>query len=238
MESMELPPFLSSEPMQGEPPCRWADFLSPKLRRFPRDGQRVRWVKFLGHGAEGIVCRVRFGDDNQHFALKTFFYTAPLPLSASDRYGLGMWSLEGEARMVASLEQVCSGLRQASHSPVFVPKQRITRLDALSSLYACSDEGRQSRVFGDLPEDQKVSLSDMFASTRVRRCYGWIRLGGEALMHLNRLISWDKRLERKGELIPAFFEPERHYYGIVYEYIPPATLEVDAVQRQIDFFYY
>ncbi|KAK4040183.1 hypothetical protein C8A01DRAFT_35785 [Parachaetomium inaequale] len=44
---------------------------------------------------------------------------------------------------------------------------------------------------------------------------------------------WDKT-----ELVPTPFESDRKYFGIVYEYIPPAPLEAPAMQRQIDFLYY
>lgn len=149
-----------------------------------------------------------------------------------------MWSLQGEALTVATLEQVCAGLRNAAPLPVFVPRQRVSRLDALSSLYACSSEGRQSDTYAKLPDQQRITLSDLFAATRVRRCFGWVRLHGESLCHLNRKIKVDERRKRKGEVVPVNFEPGKHYFGIVYEYVPPTEFDMDAVQRQIDFFYY
>jgi hypothetical protein len=158
-----------------------------------------------------------------------FFRTTPLPSDLG--HGDGLWSLEGEALMVANLEQVCAGLRQASSSPVYVPAQRISRLDALSSLYACSVEGRQSQVYKDLPADGRVSLSALFTTTRIRRCHGWVRLQRETVAQLNRYIAIDERRARKGDLVPAYFEPGKHYS-------PPARFDVDAVQRQIDFFHY
>jgi hypothetical protein len=67
-----IPPFLSNEPMVGDPPCRWADFLSPKLRRFPHDLETLSWQRYLGHGVEGCVSTIRLGDkpDLGAFALK------------------------------------------------------------------------------------------------------------------------------------------------------------------------
>lgn len=67
---MQLPPFLSNEPMEGDPPCHWADLLSPKLRRFPRSDERIHWKRHLGHGGEGIVLLVAFGESKEIFALK------------------------------------------------------------------------------------------------------------------------------------------------------------------------
>lgn len=149
-----------------------------------------------------------------------------------------MWPLQGEALVVANLDQICAGLQKAAPSPVYVPRQRLSRLDALASLYACSVEGRQSQPFARLPAEKRTSLSDMFAATRVRGCFGWVRLDGQSLLHLNREISTAGRREEKGELAPEYFESQKQYYGIVYEYVPPAEFDVDAVQRQIDFFHY
>jgi hypothetical protein len=63
-------PSLSPDPMQGDPPCHWANFLSPKLRRFPGSTQQIQWKKHLGHGGEGIVEAVRFGNSGDLLALK------------------------------------------------------------------------------------------------------------------------------------------------------------------------
>jgi hypothetical protein len=92
--------------------------------------------------------------------------------------------------------------------------------------------------YSELPETQRVALSALFASTHIRRCHGWVRLNGETIAHLNQHIELDERRARKGDLMPAKFEPGKHYFGLVYEYVPPAELDVDAVQRQIDFLHY
>lgn len=67
---MKLPPFFLRDPMEGDPPCHWANFLSPHLRRFPRSEEKIHWQKHLGHGGEGIVEAVTFGNDSERFALK------------------------------------------------------------------------------------------------------------------------------------------------------------------------
>jgi hypothetical protein len=60
----QLPPFLSSEPMEGDPPCRLADFLMPQLRHFPYsiDAPTLTWQDYLGNGAEGCVSTIDVGD--------------------------------------------------------------------------------------------------------------------------------------------------------------------------------
>jgi hypothetical protein len=148
-----------------------------------------------------------------------------------------MWSLENEALATAVLEKVSTGLR-ASQSPIHVPMQRKTRLDALASLYACSVEGRQARPYDHLPAQERISLSALFESTRLRKCFGWIEFRGKDLMHLNRRIRFGGFCPEKGDLAPLRFEPEKQYFGIVYEFIPAATREAPAMQRQIDFFHY
>jgi hypothetical protein len=62
MGGLGLPPFLNSEPMEGDPPCQWDDFLIPQLRRFPHGIEALAWQDYLGNGAEGCVSIVKFGD--------------------------------------------------------------------------------------------------------------------------------------------------------------------------------
>jgi hypothetical protein len=65
--------------MQGDPSCTWASYLLPQLRRFPQDGKPIHFRKFLGHGVEGCVARVKFGEDQDTaFALKTVCPVNPL----------------------------------------------------------------------------------------------------------------------------------------------------------------
>jgi hypothetical protein len=61
---------------------------------------------------------------------------------------------------------------------------------------------------------------------------------GKDLMHLNRRISFAGFRPEKGDLVPARFEPDKRYFGIVYEFIPSTPREEPAMQRQIDFFHY
>ncbi|AEO65572.1 uncharacterized protein THITE_35330, partial [Thermothielavioides terrestris NRRL 8126] len=211
---MELPPFLSSEPMQGDPSCTWASYLLPQLRRFPQDGKPIHFRKFLGHGVEGCVARVKFGEDQDTaFALKT-----------------------REARLVAVLEKVQAQLQGASPEAVHVPVQRKSRRDCLRCLFAFSNEGRRIRPFDTLPAEQRTEVCA--SQTRIRRCFGWTVVRGEDVACLNRYISIDSRALRKGEATASYFDRGRQYIGIVYEYVPKAALEQEAVRRQLDFFHW
>ncbi|KAK3292824.1 uncharacterized protein B0H64DRAFT_326975 [Chaetomium fimeti] len=227
---MEIPPFLSDTPMQGEPACNWADFLSPQLRRFPRAYNKITLHNRLGHGIEGCVGRVKFDDDKSSFALKIFFDSVPDP-----EHG-GWWPLEREARNVAILEKVQAGLRQSSPEPIHVPAKRTTRLDCLRCLYAFSADGRRSRDFDGLPADSKVAMSD--SDTRLRQCFGWIRVQGADFMRMNKIIEIDYDAKHNGEGYASYLERDKIYYAIVYEYVPEEKLELGPVQRQLDFFYY
>ncbi|KAL2021181.1 hypothetical protein VTK56DRAFT_7487 [Thermocarpiscus australiensis] len=225
---MELPPFLSPAPMEGDPPCSWSDFISPQLRRFPLVYSKIRLRNRLGHGIEGCVGRVKFDDGDASFALKIFFESVP----DEDQW----WPLEREARNVAVLEKVQAGLRQSSPTPIYVPAKRTSRLDCLRCLYAFSVDGRRARPFDALPAQQRAEISDSF--TRIRKCFGWTRVRGADFLAMNDIIEIDYRAWEKGEGSASYLEPDQEYFAIVYEYIPPAELELDAVQRQLDFFHH
>ncbi|SPQ19173.1 c24314d0-54a7-4b87-9e1c-9fa5156454ae [Thermothielavioides terrestris] len=217
--------------MQGDPSCTWASYLLPQLRRFPQDGKPIHFRKFLGHGVEGCVARVKFGEDQDTaFALKTFFN------STTPQNDEGWWPLEREARLVAVLEKVQAQLQGASPEAVHVPVQRKSRRDCLRCLFAFSDESRRIRPFDTLPAEQRTAVCA--SQTRIRRCFGWTAVRGEDVACLNRFISIDTRALRKGEATASRFDRGRQYIGIVYEYVPKAALEQEAVRRQLDFFHW
>ncbi|RYP53368.1 hypothetical protein DL768_001613 [Monosporascus sp. mg162] len=249
---MELPPFLSEEPLEGDPPCLWADFLAPKLRRYPHLPKRINWGPDFWHGVEGCVAGVRFDDDHELFAIKvvrelspSLSFIAALP-HVPDTIGWQFfkskpakldkfWPFEREARTVAVLEKVRAGLRQSSPLPIYVPSNMTTRCDALGALFACSTDGLQRRVFDGLPPRQRVAISA--SSTRIRNCFGWIRLRGSDLLGLNCKIKRNERDASKGFLAASYFEPGNHYFAIVYEFVPREKTETDAVQAQLEFFH-
>jgi hypothetical protein len=78
----QLPPFLSSESMEGDPPCHWADFLMPQLRRCPYNFEAITWQDYLGNGAEGCVSTIKFGDLGP-LALKVVGISPLRPASAT-----------------------------------------------------------------------------------------------------------------------------------------------------------
>jgi hypothetical protein len=103
-------------------------------------------------------------------------------------------------------------------------------------LFAFSNEGRRIRPFDTLPAEQRTEVCA--SQTRIRRCFGWTVVRGEDVACLNRYISIDSRALRKGEATASYFDRGRQYIGIVYEYVPKAALEQEAVRRQLDFFHW
>lgn len=63
-------PFISSEPKVGDPPLEWADFKSPKLRRFPGAQDHIELQRFLGRGEEGIVIKAQVEGQEDPVAIK------------------------------------------------------------------------------------------------------------------------------------------------------------------------
>ncbi|KAK4240598.1 hypothetical protein C8A03DRAFT_41911 [Achaetomium macrosporum] len=199
--------------MQDDPPCDWADFLSPKLRRLPPESDNIRLRRFLGHGIEGCVAEV-------HFLTR-----------CRPRADGGHWSVRlGLLRFSKKFQ---TGLRQSSPNAIQVPVRRMARLDCLRSLYAFSAEGRRARHFDTLPSGEKVSVSE--SSTRVRQCFGWTTVAGKDFQRLNKKIEVNYERDEATASYPA---KDRKYFAIIYEYIPHAELELKAVQRQLDFFHH
>jgi hypothetical protein len=63
-------PFLSNDPMEGDPPTQWTDFLTPQLRQFSLVYNQMHVQEVIGHGIEGCVARVKFDDDELSYAIK------------------------------------------------------------------------------------------------------------------------------------------------------------------------
>ena len=59
----DLPP-IDDDILAGAPPTTWHDFKHAKLRRFRGHAEKIKWLDYLGHGAEGIVFKVAIGDDD------------------------------------------------------------------------------------------------------------------------------------------------------------------------------
>jgi hypothetical protein len=80
-----------------------------------------------------------------------------------------------------------------------------------------------------------MAVSESF--TRIRKCFGWTRVRGKDFRALNKDMEIDYYAAEPG-VTESYLEADQEYFAIVYEYIPPAKLELDAVQRQLDFFHH
>lgn len=62
-------PFLSTEPMIGDPSYDWKSFKETKLRRFPSESSKFHWKRYIGSGVDGVVLRACL-DDGKQVAVK------------------------------------------------------------------------------------------------------------------------------------------------------------------------
>ncbi|KAK3995260.1 hypothetical protein QBC44DRAFT_390017 [Cladorrhinum sp. PSN332] len=235
---MSLPPFFSEDILRGHPPCKWDDFLSPQMRRFPPERiiDKVHFQQFLGcepairRGRDYVACsaKVRFSDnpDGSLWIIKFFFDQLP-----PNNDPKAVWPMERQTRFAATLEKVKSGLAQAPHSRIYVPATGSTRRDCLRALYCFSDEGREARPFDSLPDDQKVEVFPW--SSRTYECAGWIKVRGEDILKLNTVLN---RIPWKTQ--PRYFKPDAEYFGLVYENLHVVELNPKAIQHQVEFFHH
>jgi hypothetical protein len=55
--------FLSDCLLDESPPAlNWVDFVHPRLRKFPRYNEKIRWFRHEGEGLKGGVYKAYFGD--------------------------------------------------------------------------------------------------------------------------------------------------------------------------------
>lgn len=65
----KTPRFLSHEPKVGDPSYEWQNFKHPKLRKYPKPLESLRFRNFIGAGEEGMVFRC-WTKDNEEVAVK------------------------------------------------------------------------------------------------------------------------------------------------------------------------
>ncbi|KAK0727525.1 hypothetical protein B0T26DRAFT_613812, partial [Lasiosphaeria miniovina] len=215
----------------------WSNFLAPKLRHFPLAdaARRLQRKGHLGNSREGLVARARFGENGQDFTLK-IICSLPEPTCVLDERVEELWPLELEACTVAVLEKVCAGLRQSFPPGVSIPARKLRRdyNDVLSCLHALSDQGRRARKFDVLHPKYRETMS--ISDTRIRKCFGWVQLHGEDIRIVNSRINRDT-WDRKDKTSLSYFSRDETYFGLVYEFVPQAPKELNAVERQLEFFH-
>ena len=116
--------------------------------------------------------------------------------------------------------------------------------DALDNQAAFSDEARlgppspsqqdsDSAALGP-DSDAGASLRPVTTMPRMRKCYGWLALRGDALWGFP---WWLKPPILKVSKVTRCIQPDREYTAIVYEYVDEGENDVETVQEALDFFW-
>lgn len=113
-------------------------------------------------------------------------------------------------------------------SPVLLNANPRTKHDAVANLGAFSTQGR----VGCTQATQDPTLVPISSLPRMRQCYGWMTVHGQALSQLPRsqLVSYQLigKLER-------FFTREQTYTAVVYEYVEEDINDPVAVEAVATF---
>ncbi|KAM7182889.1 hypothetical protein V8F33_013941 [Rhypophila sp. PSN 637] len=211
--------FLSTEPMQGDPSCKWENFKNAKLRRFPGELSAFRWERYIGTGEDGVVLEARL-DDGTPVAVKIFRHSEhPEPINGFRFY----WAFQRECHNCAILEMITTSIKKASlaGNHIYIhPKPREHR-DACLNLKAFSAEAADKSPVP--PVNFQPFRPDVLPNT----CLGWMELSGKearALFHMLQAFAPD---------MPA----DKSYFAIVYLFVPEGQLNDTVIQSQMDFFY-
>ncbi|KAJ8126183.1 hypothetical protein O1611_g7455 [Lasiodiplodia mahajangana] len=218
-------PPIDENILNGPPSTTWKDFKHAKLRQFPGDGTQIKWLEYLGHGAEGIVYKATI-EDGDPVAIKVFWRTMrpkPQPLPRGNGFRAVEWPFEDESRTVALIEKIKWVMSNTETNPdqfVKIRKGPKTFRDAIRNLYSFSDEGRQS-----LKTSTRQDLTDPPPFPPLPICYGWMRI--------------------QRDRVPRLDPPVRHevddsldwHWALVYEFVPGAKQDLVIGQLHLDFFY-
>ncbi|KAI1174874.1 hypothetical protein F4777DRAFT_579612 [Nemania sp. FL0916] len=209
--------------LTGPPPTNWHEFKHPKLRQFPGHGARIKWLKYLGCGSEGIVFKARFGDGDP-VAVKVFWLTLrPRYQCPMGKFKYDTWPFEHESRNVALMEKIRWVMSNTGTNPNGSFKIREgpkTRYDALRNLYSFSDESRQSAQ-----TSTRQGVTDAPPFPPLPKCFGWMRIQRDQVPHVrphveglvNDDVDW--------------------HWATIYEFVPGRTQDLVVGQAHLDFFY-
>ncbi len=239
-------PFLSDEQNDGDPACRWTDFKSPKLRKFPPPLSSLLWREYLGKGEDGIVLRA-LCDENQvavkfvrHQSLARYLHgsdAAKFHHSRPPRSVDGMrrsWPLRQECYNGALLQMITASLRRAADSgrPIHVLRDPTTRRDATKNLRAFSVDNADEP---DGPDWVPFTLD-----TQVNKCLGWIEVGKDDILRaLRRATRKGEGGQRRAEVFDAVasLEKDQSFFALIYTFVPQGMLDTRSIQSQLDFFH-
>ncbi|KAF2968975.1 hypothetical protein GQX73_g4612 [Xylaria multiplex] len=209
-------PPIDENLLDGPPPATWKDFKHAKLRQFPGHEKPIKWLKYLGHGAQGIVFKVSIGN-GEPVALKIFWRSLrPSPLQVGEgKFRNIEWPFEDESRTVALIEKIKWAM--STNSDITIRKCPQTHRHALRNLYAFSDEGRAK------PSERQEFINPP-PFPPLPTCYGWMRIQRDEIPHVSP-GAWNDT------------DNVDWRWAIVYEFIPGATQDLTIGQLHLDFFY-
>ncbi|KAB5576235.1 hypothetical protein GE09DRAFT_619468 [Coniochaeta sp. 2T2.1] len=211
--------FISDQPNIGDPSLHWADFETPKLRRFPHSNNPCLELpnNYLGGGVDGFVFKAEI--DGHPVAVKIFLHNRqPEPVDGIGFY----WAFERECINCALLQMIDASLQRAATTkrPIYVLSRPTTKAEALRNLWAFSDEGNVQ--CDPPPQYSQFNPPDV----QINKCLGWTKLTGRSILQaLNRAR------------ILTDIKSDETYFPIVYDFVPKGKLEADTILSQLDFFH-
>ncbi|KAI8715365.1 hypothetical protein NCS52_01043900 [Fusarium sp. LHS14.1] len=160
-------PFLDDKPMNGPPSCTEQNFKLPRLRQCTFNFDTIVWEHKLGGGLDGYVWKVWFGEIGP-FALKVFWDTKPPEFHH-------YYAAQRECQNSAVLQMIEASIAKAATEsrPIRVLASPKTKQEARYNLFWFSDEAR----LASFPDD--LEAAEITSMPRFRKCYGWVKFGGE-----------------------------------------------------------
>ncbi|KAF4446743.1 hypothetical protein F53441_9677 [Fusarium austroafricanum] len=119
-----------------------------------------------------------------------------------------------------------------SSNPTWLNPNPTTFREAALNLHAFSDEGRSRQLYRKVLGAVEYSIAP-----HLRECYGWTSISGKDFCALPSILCPPE--VRSGREVRNIW-PTEEYNAIVYEYVPSndVGLDVDVVQKQLDFFWF
>ncbi|KPM42258.1 hypothetical protein AK830_g4297 [Neonectria ditissima] len=112
--------------------------------------------------------------------------------------------------------------------PIKLKANPSTKDEDLANLRAFSNEGRRSHLSAETLEVKAIS-----SIPRIRKCYGWLRLSGQAFREIpTKLRAPSLRVGK----IPRTMSAGKEYIAIAYEYIEEGENRPAIVEKVTNFF--
>ncbi|KAH6988151.1 hypothetical protein BKA56DRAFT_479052 [Ilyonectria sp. MPI-CAGE-AT-0026] len=224
-------PFLDTSPMIGPASCTEQAFEEPLLRHCVLDPSTLVFEKRLGGGLDGFVWKVRFGNKGP-FALKLFWDNPP----ESEHY----YAAQRECHNAAIFQMMEASLAKATADSrsIQVHANPRTQDDAMDNLFAFCDDAQMppdpKSPFITTIEPGSSNTTSITSMPRLRKCYGWLKLGGEVFDSLPRRLQAHPYTVSK---ITRSISSSEEYTVLIYEYVEEGEND-PAVVEEVDRFFW